>query len=270
VQGPGHGPVHGPVHGPAAGPAKGRAGGVADQLGTEIAAGTHAAGAVLLTDALAERFRVSRTAVREAVQVLQAKRLLRSSPRVGLTVRPVGEWHLYDPDVIRWRLAGPGRVVLLDELTELRAAVEPAAAAAAARRADEDGRLRLLGVSAQMRAAAARGDRPAFLEADVRFHALVLELSGNPLFAQLGPVTGELLRGRAALRLLPTAPDPADAARHDAVALAVAASDPATAEDAMRAVVAESLADIHRRLDGDGAGEGGGDAGGEEGARGPS
>ena len=230
---------------------KGLAGGLADQLGREIAAGTHTPGAVLLTDALAERFAVSRTVVREAVQALQAKRLLRSTPRVGLTVRPVTEWHLYDPDVIRWRLAGPARVVLLDELTELRAAVEPAAAAAAARRAARDDRVRLLEVSALMRAAAATGDRSAFVEADVRFHALVLELSGNPLFAQLGPVTGELLRGRAALRLLPTAPDPADAARHDAVALAVAAADPDAAEAAMRLVVRESLEDIHMRLDGD-------------------
>ena len=63
---------------------------------------------MLRTDDLAEQFGVSRTVVREAVQALQAKRLLRSSPRVGLTVRPVQEWHLYDPDVIRWRLAGRG------------------------------------------------------------------------------------------------------------------------------------------------------------------
>jgi DNA-binding FadR family transcriptional regulator len=238
----------------AGGVGRGRAGGVADQLGSEIAAGRHAAGDILLTDALAERFGVSRTAVREAVQVLQAKRLLRSTPRVGLTVRPVLEWHLYDPDVIRWRLAGPARVALLDELTELRAAVEPAAAAAAARRADDDGRLRLLGISALMRAAAARGDRTAFVAADVRFHESVLELSGNPLFTQLGPVTGELLRGRAALRLLPTAPDPEDAERHDAVALAVASGDPDAAEVAMRLVVRESLDDIHRRLDGGTAG----------------
>ncbi len=226
-------------------------GGVADQLGREIAAGTHAPGDVLLTDDLAERFTVSRTVIREAVQTLQAKHLLRSTPRVGLTVRPVLEWHLYDPDVIRWRLAGPGRFGLLDDLTELRAAVEPAAAAAAARRAGPEARVHLLECSALMRAAAATRDRTTFVNADVRFHALVLEMSGNSLFAQLGPVTGELLRGRAALRLLPTAPDPADAARHDAVAMAVAAEDPDAAEAAMRLVVQESLDDIHRRLDGD-------------------
>jgi DNA-binding FadR family transcriptional regulator len=230
---------------------KGLAGKVADDLGHAIAGGRHTPGEVLRTDDLAERFGVSRTVVREAVQALQSKRLLRSSPRVGLTVRPVREWHLYDPDVIRWRLAGPERTTVLDELTELRGAVEPAAAAAAAARQPDQGkRTSLLESSARMRAAAAVGDRTSFLEADVDFHRLVLGMCGNPLFAQLAPVTEELLRGRAALKLLPTAPDPADADRHDAVAMAVAAGDPARAEVAMRAVVAESLQDIHMRLDG--------------------
>jgi DNA-binding FadR family transcriptional regulator len=229
---------------------KGLAGKVADDLGHAIAGGHRTPGEVLRTDDLAERFGVSRTVVREAVQALQAKRLLRSSPRVGLTVRPVQEWHLYDPDVIRWRLAGAERTTVLDELTELRGAVEPAAAAAVARQADREKRTKLLQSSARMRAAAAVGDRTSFLEADVEFHRLLLGMCGNPLFAQLAPVTEELLRGRAALKLLPTAPDPADADRHDAVALAVAAGDPELAEVAMRAVVAESLADIHRRLDG--------------------
>lgn len=229
---------------------KGLAGQVADKLGHAIAAGDHAPGSVLRTEDLEARFTVSRTVVREAVQALQAKRLLRSSPRVGLTVRPVHEWHLYDPDVIRWRLAGPSRTELLDELTELRAAVEPTAAAAAARRGDRQHRTKLLESSARMRAAAAASDRTSFLDADIDFHQLILTMCGNPLFAQLAPVTAELLRGRASLRLLPSAPDPEDARRHDAVAVAVASGDPEAAETAMRAVVAESLADIHMRLDG--------------------
>jgi DNA-binding FadR family transcriptional regulator len=39
-----------------------------------------------------------------------------------------------------------------------------------------------------------------------------------------------------------------DAARHDAVAAAVAAGDAEAADAAMRLVVQESLHDIHRRL----------------------
>ncbi|MGH6653724.1 MAG: FCD domain-containing protein, partial [Actinocrinis sp.] len=109
-------------------------------------------------------------------------------------------------------------------------------------------RERLLACAAAMRARAAAADRVGFLEADTRFHALLLEMSGNPLFAHLGPMTGELLRCRAELRLLPADPDPVDAARHDAVAVAVASARPEEAHEAMRLVVRESLEDIHQRL----------------------
>ncbi len=228
----------------------GLAGRVADELGLEVAAGAFADGAVVRTEQLQSRFGVSRTVVREAVRTLEAKRMLRSTPHVGLTVRPIEDWHLYDPDVIRWRLAGPGRTALLDQLTELRAAVEPAAAASAARRASAADREALLGCGTALRARAAAGDNPGFVEADIRFHAQLLSMSGNPLFAHLAPATGELLRGRAQLRLLPAAPDPQDAARHDAVAVAIAAGDAQAAQEAMHLVVRESLDDIHRRLDG--------------------
>ena len=203
---------------------------------------------MLRTEELQSRFEVSRTAAREAVRTLEAKRMLRSTPHVGLTVRPVADWHLYDPDVIRWRLAGPGRARHLDELTELRAAIEPAAAAAAARRSEAVAET-LLRHASTMRARAAARDRAGFLEADVEFHTALLTACGNPLFAQLGPVTEQLLRGRADLNLLPAAPDPADAARHDAVAVAIAAGKAEEAEQAMRLVVRESLDDIHRRLE---------------------
>jgi DNA-binding FadR family transcriptional regulator len=221
---------------------------VADKLGREVADGALKPGSVIRTEELQAHFDVSRTVVREAVRTLEAKRMLRSTPHVGLTVRPVADWHLYDPDVIRWRLSGPGRIAHLDELTELRAAIEPAAAAAAARREDAPGAEALLLCAATMRARAAVGDRAGFLEADVRFHRTLLTMCGNLLFAQLGPVTEELLRGRAEMRLLPAAPDPGDAARHDAVAIAIAARRADEAESAMRLVVRESLEDIHRRL----------------------
>jgi DNA-binding FadR family transcriptional regulator len=221
---------------------------MADRLGRALAAGEPPAGTVLRTEELQSRFEVSRTAAREAVRTLEAKRMLRSTPHVGVTVRPVADWHLYDPDVIRWRLAGPGRARHLDELTELRAAIEPAAAAAAARRSEAVAET-LLRHAASLRARAATGDRAGFLEADVEFHTALLTLCGNPLFAQLAPVTEQLLRGRADLGLLPAAPDPADAARHDAVAAAIAAGRAEEAEQAMRLVVRESLDDIHRRLE---------------------
>lgn len=79
---------------------------VLDTLGLEIAAGEHPPGQVLRTDELAQRFDVSRTVVREVIRVLESMHLVESRRRVGVTVRSAEEWNVYDPQVIRWRLAG--------------------------------------------------------------------------------------------------------------------------------------------------------------------
>ena len=90
---------------------------------------------VLRTDELAQRFDVSRTVVREAVRVLESMHLVESRRRVGVTVRPAEEWNVFDPQVIRWRLAGADRPRQLRSLTVLRSAIEPVAAALAAEHA---------------------------------------------------------------------------------------------------------------------------------------
>ncbi|WP_448320390.1 FadR/GntR family transcriptional regulator, partial [Streptomyces sp. CO7] len=97
---------------------------VLDRLGPAITAGEHPPGSVLRTDELAQQYGVSRSVMREAVRVLESMQLVASRRRVGVTVRPVEEWNVYDPQVIRWRLAGADRARQLRSLTVLRCAVE--------------------------------------------------------------------------------------------------------------------------------------------------
>lgn len=108
---------------------------VLGNLGPSITSGEYPPGSVLRTDELAQRFEVSRTVIREAVRVLESMRLVESRRRVGVTVRPTEEWNVYDPQVIRWRLAGADRPRQLRSLTVLRYSVEPVAAGLAARHA---------------------------------------------------------------------------------------------------------------------------------------
>lgn len=108
---------------------------VLDTLGLAITAGEHPPGSVLRTDEIADRFDASRTVVREVVRVLESMQLVESRRRVGVTVRPAEEWNVYDPRVIRWRLAGADRPRQLRSLTVLRSAIEPVAAGLAAARA---------------------------------------------------------------------------------------------------------------------------------------
>ncbi|MGW2219009.1 FadR/GntR family transcriptional regulator, partial [Nonomuraea sp. NPDC001684] len=95
---------------------RGLHGQVLDAVGRSLVAGEIRAGQVLRLEDVQERYGVSRTVAREAVRVLESKRVVTSRPRVGVTVRPMSAWNLYDPQVIRWRLASPGREAQLREL----------------------------------------------------------------------------------------------------------------------------------------------------------
>ena len=62
--------------------------------------------------------------------------MLTARPRKGTTVQPSESWNLFDPDVLRWLLDRKFSLALLRQFNELRVAIEPAAAALAARAAD--------------------------------------------------------------------------------------------------------------------------------------
>ncbi|MGC7974494.1 FCD domain-containing protein, partial [Salmonella enterica] len=66
-------------------------------------------------------------------------------------------------------------------LTELRLAVEPAAARLAALRATEDQRAEIGRLAAELDrlGAAGRGDSPEYLAADIAFHDCLLDACGN-------------------------------------------------------------------------------------------
>ncbi|WP_323793495.1 FadR/GntR family transcriptional regulator, partial [Nocardioides sp.] len=106
------------------------------ELGGRIVRGALEPGTRITLEWLGQEFSISRTIAREVVQVLASMGLVRSRRRTGVTVLERDEWDAFDPAVIRWRLDGPERRSHLIELAQLRAAVEPAAAALAAARAD--------------------------------------------------------------------------------------------------------------------------------------
>ncbi|MEW9550293.1 FadR/GntR family transcriptional regulator [Nonomuraea sp. NPDC050783] len=229
---------------------RGLHGQVVDRLGRALAAGELDEGQVLRLEDVQERYGVSRTVAREAVRVLESKRLVTSRPRVGVTVCPMSAWNLYDPQVIRWRLASPRRGTQLRELAELRAAVEPAAAALAAAHAGEQARRELVAAARALTGAARAGDREGFVAADAAFHRVLLAASGNGMFAQLAGVTEELLVSREELRLLPEPLDTAAVLRHLDAAEAVAAGRAEEAARAVGSIVRAAGEEVERILEG--------------------
>ena len=218
--------------------------GVAPVIAREILDGTMQPGDILSLAGLQERFSISRTVARDVMRLLETVGFLSSSRRVGLVVQPASRWHVLDPLVIEWRLAGEGREAQLRSLTELRAAVEPLAAAAAARNASLDQRARLQQLAATLRLTGDSGDQVAFLEADVEFHSLLLTASANELFASLSPAFAATLTGRVTYGLMPTHPLPDALAAHSAVASAVAGGFSTDAFDAMVGLLSSMRAEL--------------------------
>ncbi|MGW0901924.1 FadR/GntR family transcriptional regulator, partial [Streptomyces goshikiensis] len=161
---------------------------VLDTLGLAITAGEDPPGTVLRTDEIAGRFGASRTVVREVVRVLESMQLVESRRRVGVTVRPAEQWNVYDPQVIRWRLAGADRPRQLRSLTVLRSAIEPVAAGLAAARATAEQCAELTEAALGMVRTSRGHQLEAYLRHDIAFHRVVLNASGNEMFARLGDV----------------------------------------------------------------------------------
>lgn len=212
-------------------------GSVVDGLGSAIVSGELPAGHVESVDSIASRTGVSRSVVREAVRVLVGAGLFTASRRIGLRVLPASDWDTLDVRVIRWRLASGGAAAdgQVRELRDLRLAIEPEAAMLAAlRRTDQDAS-RLVSIARELRAARSSAE---FLEADQRFHGLVLAASRNSMFERLHTVVDEALRERAG-RGAPTFPPGArDLELHERIAAAVEARDGALAAGAARELIA--------------------------------
>ena len=217
---------------------------VTEDVGRSIVDETVPAGTVLLTDEIERRQGVSRSVVREAIRVLASMGLVESVKRIGIRVLPPSRWNIYDPTLIRWRLLGPGKGEQLRSLTELRSAVEPMAAELAATHAAPTVSAELVAVAALMRTEGHADDLAGFLELDIRFHRLVLQASGNEMFAHLDEPVAAVLSGRTDLGLMPDHPHENTLQLHADVADAIAAGQPRKARASMELIMRRTYAEV--------------------------
>ena len=166
---------------------------VSRSIGVDIIAGRYAEGARLPGDAeLTAMFGVSRPVLRESVKTLVAKGLLTTKARVGTVVRGRAAWNMFDADVLAWHLdAGIDRR-FLNDLAEIRLAVEPRAAALAAKRRSEEDIAELQRSMDRMRQETS--ESVGFAEADLALHLAVARASGNPFMRSIGHVIEAALR----------------------------------------------------------------------------
>lgn len=217
-------------------------GAIAHKLGVAILSAEYAPGEILPGEvAFSETLGVSRSAYREAVQVLTAKGLVESRPKAGTRVLPRDRWNLLDPDVLAWAFAGEPDIGFVRGLFELRGIVEPAAAALAAERRDRtDLKLMKDSLAAMRRHTLAT---EAGRAADREFHDAVLRATRNDalvvLSASIGAAVNWTTQFKQRARNLPRNPLPDHVRVYDAIA----AADPDGASAAMRALVDLALED---------------------------
>ncbi len=168
---------------------------VADQIESAVLAGELEPGDRLPGEReLVEQFQVGRSTVREALRVLASNDLVSSRPGDprGPLVLPVSA----DPlrkTMTRFAAGADGNFTAL---VQFRMIVESSANLLAAQNRTEEHLSAMESANARMRAGI-NGDLDEFSEADVEFHQVVAQASGNPLLE----VCGDAIR-RSALHLI--------------------------------------------------------------------
>jgi DNA-binding FadR family transcriptional regulator len=222
-------------------------GAVAHYLGSAIVSGQIAPGERLTGEVEnAEALDVSRSAYREAVQVLTAKGLVESRPKAGTRVLPRSRWNVLDPAVLAWAFSGEPDLDFVRDLFELRAIVEPNAARLAAERRDKTDIRDLKDALVRMRRHTLVTEEGRAADRD--FHDALLRATHNAalvaLSASIGAAVNWTTQFKQRVRALPRDPVP----DHARVCDAIVAGDAEAASAAMRALVDLALEDTRTAM----------------------
>jgi DNA-binding GntR family transcriptional regulator len=204
---------------------------VVNAIVSEIVDGELPANSRLIQDELARAYGVSRQPVQQALLLLRDRGMVREAPGRGLIVSPL------DVDFVR-------------NLYEVRAMLDGLAARLAAERgserAKEEGQVYL----DAGQAAVESGSLNEQIEADMRFHGFINELSGNPLIGEttaphwpyLRRVMGEVLRDDEQMPQIILG-------EHVAILDAIIAGDGAKAEQLSRVHISRAAKIFVQRLE---------------------
>lgn len=213
---------------------------VTQSIGCAIVQGNFAQADDMITEAeLSDRYKISRTVIREAVKMLAAKGLLTSRQRRGIRVAPCANWNIFDADVLRWTLSGAPSLTLLREFAQLRLAIEPEAAALASQCQDA-AKLSAIREAAQNLLSVERQGLSEF-DADLHFHSSIFAATENRFFVQFRGFIQAALRVSIQCNFGIEGNKQAVAEPHMQVYLAIAAGDAERARQLMREMLVENL-----------------------------
>lgn len=212
---------------------------VVDELGKAIVAGAFPIGSILPGDSeLLQRFKVSRTILRESMKTLAAKGMVVPRARVGTRVTEKIHWNMFDNEVLSWHFESGVDQEFLLHLYDIRMAFEPFAAGLVAERASREDIDVLRGLAAALANPEHTSDSLAV--ADLHFHLAITEASQNPFMRSLGGLIEAALVGMFRLSAPPASNGFSNISEtHTAIVDAIAARDSAAARKAMEFVIVD-------------------------------
>lgn len=179
---------------------------------------------------LAQRFGVSRTAVREAVKALREKGLVEAFSGRGTFITDGTSQAIKQSLDLHARIAQQEGSI---QLVEVREILEPEIAALAAARAEDQHLAMMRDAVAVMDESSRNVD--AFIEADLDFHLALAEAAANPLILSLiDSIVGLLREQRTRTFYVDGGPERGQY-HHKRILKAVEDRDPEAARNAMRA-----------------------------------
>ncbi|WP_405049648.1 FadR/GntR family transcriptional regulator [Rhizobium sp. BE258] len=218
---------------------------VVDELGRAMVAGTYPVGSILPGDVeLAQRFKVSRTVLRETMKTLAAKGMVVAKARVGTRVTEKNLWNMFDSEIIAWHFDNGATEEFLLQLYDIRLAFEPFAAGLVAERATGDDIAHLRELALVMAEPGHTTESLAL--ADLRFHLAVADASHNPFMRTLGSLIEAALVGMFRISTPPSQNGFSNIAdTHMRIVDAIAAGDVAGARKAMEDVIIDGRDHVH-------------------------
>lgn len=163
---------------------------VAKRIRSEIQAGVYEIGQKLPTEMeLRDRYGVSRSTIREAMRILQTNGFVELRPGTGAFVSAI---HDRSESAIRsWFIE---KETELDEMMDVRVAVEPLALRLAIEKAETPELEQIAGVQEQFREAVATGDPMELARLDEEFHTRIIAASHNSLLIKINHLLVDAFR----------------------------------------------------------------------------
>lgn len=198
---------------------------VYDAILDAICDGELASGQKITQDELALKLNVSRQPVVQALFLLKMQGFVQDSGRRGIVVTPL------EP-------------AFISHLYEVRSALDGAACRGAALRGRDDAKLWGAKLIADGRSIAATGSIKQMIEADMRFHLFLYELSGNPIISETAELHWRHIRRVMGSYLLHYRARNSIWDEHQAILDAVVAGDANAAEMQARRHADHALANL--------------------------